>query len=81
MKRVFFSSRSVVELLKGFLKISVLGGIAFSVIRSHLDDIMGVVLLPFDKVAGLMSDISFEIITKVGGLFVVIAVGDFMYQK
>ena len=50
-------------------------------IYTNLDDIMEVVLQPFDSVAEKMSDLAFEILTKVGGLFVLIAVGDFFWQK
>jgi len=78
---VFFSSRSIIELLKGSIKVLVLGGVAFYVIYTNLDDIMEVVLQPFDSVAEKMSDLAFEILTKVGGLFVLIAVGDFFWQK
>jgi flagellar biosynthesis protein FlhB len=78
MKRVFFSSRSIIELLKGLLKVLTLGGVAFYVIQDNLELIMEVVLMPFDKVPETMADIGFEILTKVGGLFIVIAVGDMM---
>lgn len=81
LKRVFFSSHSLVELLKGSLKILVLGGIAVSVIYGNIERIVDVVELPFVKVAETMADVGFEIITKVGGLFILIAFGDFLYQR
>ena len=81
LKRVFFSGRSLVELIKSFLKIAVLGGVAYYVITDNLDKIIGVAELPFINVVETMSDIAFKIIVKVGGLFVVIAAADFIYQK
>jgi flagellar biosynthetic protein FlhB len=81
MKRIFFSVHSIIELLKGSLKILVLGGVAFFVIRENLERIISVVELPFINVAQTMADIGFEILTKVGGLYLVIAAGDFFYQK
>jgi len=81
LKRIFFSSRSIVELIKGFLKIAVLGGIAYSVIVSNLDNIIGSAELPFIKVEEMMSDVAFELIVKIGSLFIFIAAADFIYQK
>ena len=77
-KRVFFSSRSIIELLKGFLKILALGSVAFYVIQDKLEYIMEVVLMPFDKLSETMADVGFEILVKVGSLFVAIAFGDFL---
>ena len=81
MKRVLFSSRSVIELLKGSIKILILGGIAFSVIKNRFEEILEVILMPFNKLAETMGDIGFEILTKVGGLFLIIAFADYFYQK
>ena len=81
LKRIFFSSHSIIELLKGSAKILFLGGIAVSIIHKNMERIIGVVELPFINVAETMADIGFEIITKVGGLFILIAVADFFYQK
>ena len=81
VKRTFFSSRSLVELFKSFLKVAVLGGIAYYVITDKLDKIIDSAELPFLNVIDTMADVAFEIITKVGGLFAIIATGDFIYQK
>jgi flagellar biosynthetic protein FlhB len=81
LKRVFFSTRSIFELAKGSAKILVLGGVAFFVIKSNLERIIGVVELPFIKVAQTMADVGFEIITKVGGLYILIAATDFFWQR
>lgn len=42
---------------------------------------MDVVQMPFDEFTNTMSDVGFEILTKVGGLFIIIAFGDFLYQR
>lgn len=81
LKRVFFSSHSIVELIKGSLKLLLLGGVAYSVIADNLDRIIGVAELPFVNLAETMADVGFEILTKVGGLFILIAAADFFYQK
>ncbi|MCL2039135.1 MAG: flagellar biosynthesis protein FlhB [Bacteroidetes bacterium] len=81
VKRTFFSSRSLVELLKSFLKVVVLGGVAYSVISGNLDKIVGSADLPFISVVEAMADVAFELIIKVGGLFIFIAAADFIYQK
>jgi flagellar biosynthetic protein FlhB len=81
IKRTFFSARSLVELLKSFLKVAVLGGVAYYVINNNLDRIVRVSELPFDKVVATMSDLAFELLVKVSSLFIIIATGDFIYQK
>ncbi len=81
IKRTFFSSRSMVELLKSFLKVAVLGGVAYNVISSNLDKIVGSAELPFINVVEAMADVAFELVLKVGGLFIFIAAADFIYQK
>ena len=81
IKRVFFSTRSLFELAKGCAKILVLGSVAFYVIKTNLDRIIDVVELPFIKVAETMADVGFELLTKVGGLYIFIALGDFLYQR
>ena len=81
IKRTFFSSRSLVELLKSFLKVSVLGGVAYSVISGNLDKIIGSAELPFINVVEAMADVAFELVLKIGGLFIFIAAADFIYQK
>ncbi len=81
LKRIFFSPHSLIELIKGFAKLAVLGGIAYLVISSHLDEIASMSTKSFFDIPEVMSSIAFEIILKVGGLYVVIAVSDFLYQK
>jgi len=81
LKRVFFSTRSLFELAKGSAKILVLGGVAFFVIKKNLEKMIGVVELPFIKVAQTMADVGFEILTKVGGLYILIATADFFWQR
>jgi flagellar biosynthetic protein FlhB len=81
LKRIFFSSNSIIELLKGFAKIAALGGVAYYVIHSNLDKIIGIVEMPFTQVTQTMSDIGFEILTKVGAVYIIIAASDFFYQK
>lgn len=80
-KRVFFSTRSIFELIKGSAKMLVLGGVAFFVIKNNLEKIISVVEMPFVNIAKTMADIGYEILTKVAGLYIIIAAGDFFYQK
>jgi flagellar biosynthetic protein FlhB len=81
IKRIFFSSRSFVELLKGFMKVLLLGGVAYSVIAGNLEKIVEIVELPIGNVTSTMADVAFEILVKVCGIYVIIATGDFIFQK
>ena len=81
LKRVFFSPHSAIELIKSFAKIIFLGGIAYSVISKHIDEIITIAEKPFVELTNVMTNIAFEIILKVGGIYIIIAISDFLYQK
>lgn len=80
LKRML-STRSLVELAKGILKIALVAYIGFSVIRSHIDEIW---LLAFDTVPGTLSYLGmvlYDLTVKIGLLLIVIGVADYAYQK
>ena len=81
MKRMFFSGRSYFELLKSIIKIFILGIVVYQVLASHQDDSIALIEKPFMEFGNFLISVSLELIVKVGGIFILIAAGDFMYQK
>lgn len=81
MKRIFWSKNSMVELLKSIMKILLLSLVVFFVLRSKDDDIIGLMERPFSDIGTFMADISFELVWKVGVAYLLIAAGDYFWQK
>lgn len=81
LKKIFFSSRSAFELLKSLLKILILGLIVYQVIDSRTDDTIALMDKPFTEIATFMASLSLEMVLKVSGVYIIIALMDFLYQK
>ncbi len=81
LKRIFFSGRSLFELVKSIFKIFILGGVVFWVLYDQGENIVGLLDKPFMAVATYMVKLSLELVVKVGIVYIIIAVIDLMYQK
>jgi len=80
LKRLF-SMRSIVELVKGLLKIAIIGIIGYLVVMSHYEEYL---VLPHQSVmhiAGFMGDVMYDLTFKIAIALLVMAIGDFAYQK
>ena len=76
-----FSMRSVVESIKGFIKIIIVGGISFLVLKGHLEDFWILSNLTAEQTLILLGQIFLELAVKIGLALLVLAVADFAYQK
>ncbi len=81
MKNTFFSSRTIVEFVKGVFKIVIIGSVVYIVLASRMEDILSVMSLPFAKIGPFMVELGFELVMKVGLAYIAIAIGDLLYQK
>ncbi|MBK9248567.1 MAG: flagellar biosynthesis protein FlhB [Ignavibacteria bacterium] len=81
LKRIFFSSRSMVELLKSVMKMFVIGVVIYQVIAKHLEALVSLAGLPYQMLGSRIAAIGFELIWKVGLAYAFIAAGDWMFQK
>ena len=81
LKRIFFSSYSLFELAKGLVKIIILGLVAYSVLRNKDKELVGLLQMPYNEIINFMFRISFELVWKMGVVYIAIAVGDFIFQK
>lgn len=81
VKRIFFSSRSLFELIKSLCKVALLGLIAYNVLSKKADEVFSLVQRPFMDYGIFIANAAFELFYKVGLVYALIAAGDFAYQK
>ncbi|MCF7800560.1 MAG: flagellar biosynthesis protein FlhB [Candidatus Marinimicrobia bacterium] len=79
-KRIF-STRSLVETVKGFVKLGIVAWLAYLVINKHLDAFIHLSHLTIDKALFFFGEVIFEMALKIGLALAVLAVADFLYQK
>lgn len=79
-KRIF-SMRSIFEGLKSMLKFAVIGGTAYIVLENASATIPKIVYFSPSEILQYIATTSFTLITSIGGLMLVIALVDFLYQK
>ncbi len=80
LKRLF-STKSLAQLIKDTLKLIIIGFVAYKTIQGEFDSFF---LLPDQTVAQLaisMGLLSLKLTLKLGGIILVIAILDYMYQK
>ncbi|MDP8241017.1 MAG: flagellar biosynthesis protein FlhB [Candidatus Hatepunaea meridiana] len=76
-----FSLRSLVELLKGLLKIGIVGIIGFSVLNRHLTDYWILSNTTAGQTITFIGQVFFEMSLKIGMALLALALLDFAYQK
>lgn len=81
LKKIFFSSRSFFELGKSIAKILVLGFVAYTVLDDNAIFTLSLVQMSFYEIAEHMARVTFELMIKVGLVYILIAVVDYFYQK
>lgn len=81
IKRMFFSTHSLVELLKGLVKSAIIGVIAYSIMEEIIAESIMLVDSDAKNIAQFMVLATTEIMFKVGIAFGIIAAFDFFYQK
>lgn len=81
IKRMFFSGRAYFELMKSLVKLTILGWVVYSVLKKHIIWDLSLIERPIWDIPKIMFTITFELIAKVGAIYVLIAVADWFYQK
>lgn len=76
-----FSMRSVVEFVKNILKLCVIGLIVYLNLWSERDHIMQLARVPLESMFSFTADLTITLGLEIGGLLVVLAVFDFLYQR
>ncbi|NOX89245.1 MAG: flagellar biosynthesis protein FlhB [Calditrichaeota bacterium] len=75
------SPRSLVELIKGLLKIGIMAFVAYLVINKHIDEIYEVVYLSAGEVIVRLGSLLLEMSVKATVVLFIMAVADFAYQR
>jgi flagellar biosynthesis protein FlhB len=81
IKRIFFSSRSIVEVLKSLLKLIVVGGAAYIVISDLIIQSTALADLEVNEIVDFMVSSAFNLTWKIAIVYSLIAVLDFIFQK
>jgi len=81
IKKVLISSRSVTEVIKSLLKLSIISFFAYWVLKDTILDSSGLVELTIPEIAEFMINTAFNFIWKISLMYVAFAGIDFIYQK
>ncbi len=81
LKRIFFSGRAYFELIKSCFKLIILGWVVYSVLKKYIVWDLSLVERPIWEIPKIMFVVTFELIAKVGAIYILIAVADLLYQK
>ena len=81
IKRLFFSSRSFVEVAKSVAKLSLISTFAYFVVSGLIKDTLLVIGLTLEDTLSFMLDAAFSMIWKIVMLFVLIASVDYLFQR
>ena len=79
-KRIF-SLQSLVELLKSILKVVIIGYIAYSTLHDKWSTILILLDIPVIQAIGVMGNIVINLGIKIAAFYLIIAFGDFAFQK
>ncbi|KUO61095.1 flagellar biosynthetic protein FlhB [bacterium BRH_c32] len=81
LKRIFFSTNSIMELGKSLVKLFIIGLFTYFIIAKLIEDSVALVNLNLYDTVAFMLDSAFALIWKIVLCFTVIATVDFLFQK
>lgn len=81
MKEKFFSSRSLVELIKSLLKLVIISLFVYNVISGLVLDSQGLLALSVGEIVSFMIDSSLDLLIQIALAYAIIAAADFIFQK
>ncbi|MEM0951062.1 MAG: EscU/YscU/HrcU family type III secretion system export apparatus switch protein [Cyanobacteria bacterium P01_H01_bin.74] len=77
-----FSQKSLVELVKNILKVSVMGWVAYTVFQEYLGEFLAVGATGnIFVILGTLGKVFMQFIFKAGAMFFILGLGDFLYQR
>lgn len=75
------SLRSLVELAKGFFKVAVVAAVSYSVVKANLPALLLVFSRAPGAAFGTVAGAAFKVLAAAGGAYLVLALGDLLYQR
>lgn len=79
-KRIF-SLRGLVEIVRALLKLLVVGWVAYSYLRGHIEDLAVLLQTDFRSALSLSADLAVNLMLRVGAVYLVLAAADYAYQR
>lgn len=76
-----FKLKTMVELLKSVVKISIAGYLIYLVMFKSISVLVTMVSFPISSALIIFNSFLLEVVTKVGIFFLIVAIADFVYQK
>ncbi|NLT50063.1 MAG: flagellar biosynthesis protein FlhB [Ignavibacteria bacterium] len=81
LKRVMFSSHSVVEVTKSIIKLVIISLFAYWILSDTIVQSVGLVDFSVEEIVSFMIDTTVKFLWKVALVYIAIAASDFAYQK
>ncbi len=76
-----FSLRSFVELLKNILKMTIILIVGYNTIKGEYTEFYDLTNQEISQIIGFIGSLSLKLFLRVGGVFILLAALDFLYQK
>lgn len=81
VKNKFFSSKTLVETAKSILKLVVIGGFIYWILKDAIQNATGLVDWDIDEIVIFMTEVAFQLFWKIALVYTSIAIIDFVYEK
>ncbi len=81
LKSIFFSSRSVVEILKAIIKISIVVILSYGVLANLINSSKDLAEFSVEEITRFMLEASYALVWRIGLVYAMFAAADFIYQK
>lgn len=76
-----FSMRAVVDFLKSMLKMGIIGYVVYSTLWGERANVMQLAHLPLQEIVTFTSSLVLNLGVKIGGILIILAVFDYLYQR
>jgi flagellar biosynthesis protein FlhB len=80
LKRIF-STRGLIELFRSLLKLGWVSWIAYSFLRAHYYELFPLPQVDLGTAITTFVNLSFSLILRIGGMYLILAVADYAYQR
>jgi flagellar biosynthetic protein FlhB len=79
-KRIF-SKHGLIELLRSLLKLGWVSWVAYGFLRSHYYELFSYPQYDMNTAVNLFADLALSLIIRIGGMYLVLAIADYAYQR
>lgn len=76
-----FSKNSIVELIKSLAKLLIIGWVVYSQLKGRASQLFLLYDISLNQAIGLVGEIVYEVGIRIAGVYMIIALADYVYQK